>query len=53
MENLKIQLLEYSFDVLSELFATQLNENKTFNLVFKSENDIFTASTLNYGQFNT
>lgn len=34
-------------------FDTQLNENKTFNLVFKSENDIFTASTLNYGQFNT
>lgn len=45
MENLKIQLLEYSLDVLSELFDHQLDDNKTFNLVFKSKNDIFTAST--------
>lgn len=52
MENFQIQLLDYSFNVLSELFDSRLDKNKKFTLVFKSENDIFTASTLKYSQFN-
>jgi len=48
MNKLQIQLLEYSFKVLSDLFDIRNQEDKSFELVYKSKDDLFTASVLKY-----